>query len=184
MRTRFPCVLALPLLVLAATASLAQVSTSFALEESTFNAGGHPADGVTLLSTSYSITLDSIGDGIAAAAIASGSYSIDSGFVPAYPPPTEVQGLSLPDLQNLIWLPNATATGGYNLYRGLLSSISGLSYGSCAQQNIPAVTTTDLTAVPGGDGYFFLVTAENTLDEDGTKGKNSAGAQRLGTVCP
>jgi hypothetical protein len=183
MRTRL--VFLLPTLLLSLeTAPLAQVSTSFALDESHFNAGGHPDGGATPFSTSYRITLDSIGDGVAAAGISSVSYRIDSGFVPSYPPPTEVLGVNLTNVQTLVWLPNATATGGYDVYRGLVSALSGLSYGSCVQQNLPVSTAIDTATAPAGDGYFFLVTAENTLNQNGTKGKDSFGTTRLGTLCP
>ena len=35
-----------------------------------------------------------------------------------------------------------------------------------------------------GEGYFYLVTAENRLDEEGTKGFSHDGPEREGTVCP
>lgn len=164
-------------------AALAQSSASFGLAEHTFNAGGHPADGIVMFSPSYRITLDSIGDSMAGR-LSSASYAMDSGFVPAYPAPLEVQGLGFTNVQTLVWIPTPSATGGYNLYRDLLSTLQGLSYGSCAQQNLPQATTTDTTPVPANNGYFFLVTGENTLNEEGSKGSDSAGTERLGTICP
>ncbi len=66
-------------LLLSGTA-LAQTSTSFKLEEYTFNSGGTPSQGVNLTSTSFSITLASIGDTVVAAGLSSSSYQADVGF--------------------------------------------------------------------------------------------------------
>ena len=48
-------------------------------------------------------------------------------------------------------------------------------YGNCEQQEITGETTTDTDTPPGGDGYFYLVTAENRVDEEGTKGTDGEG---------
>jgi hypothetical protein len=34
------------------------------------------------------------------------------------------------------------------------------------------------------DGFFYLVTVENRLSEEGTKGFDSGGGERTGSACP
>jgi hypothetical protein len=83
----------------------------------------------------------------------------------------------------LVWEPEPSA-GRYNLYRAALGTLGGLAYGACAQQDLTSATTNDATAVPAGSGLFFLVTVENRLREEGSKGFRSSGTERTGTVCP
>ena len=45
-------------------------------------------------------------------------------------------------------------------------------------------TTTDGDTPSSSQGYFYLVTVENRLDEQGPKGIDSYGAPRQGNVCP
>ena len=59
---------------------LAQTSTSFTLEEYTFNAGGGPSQGVQLSSSSFRITVTSIGETVVATGLGSGSFGIEAGF--------------------------------------------------------------------------------------------------------
>jgi hypothetical protein len=74
--------------------------------------------------------------------------------------------------------------GTYNLYRDLMSNLVGLGFGDCQQQDLPTSTTTDDDALAVGDGFFYLVTAENKLAEEGTKGSQSNGSEREGNACP
>jgi hypothetical protein len=164
-------------------AALAQESASHKLEEHTFNAGGHPAGGVNPASASHQITLGSIGDPFASQLSFGDSNVVASSFLLAYPPPGEVGGLLFVDNVALVWDASA-ASGTYSLYRGLIGSLSGLGFGACLQQNIPAATTTDATLPVVGEGFFYLVTVENLLGEEGTKGFTSGGAERLGSACP
>jgi hypothetical protein len=166
-----------------ASSALAQQSSSYNISDHALNAGGHPDAGVVLTSSSYRITLGAIGDSIVAPVLSSVSYHMDGSFTSRYPPPGEVGGLSFTDEQTLQWLPEPSV-GDYNLYRGLISNLSSLGYGQCEQQDLTDETATDSDAVPAGDGYFYLVTAENRLDEEGPKGSDSSGIRRLGTVCP
>jgi hypothetical protein len=161
----------------------AQQSAGYALTEHALNAGGDPWNGVALASTSYRITLDAIGDAVAGTMAASGSFQMNGGFVAAYPPPGEALGLAFSDKVTLAWTPDESA-GDYNLYRDLMSDLSGLGYGDCERQDLPAASTTDTELPPAGNGYFYLVSVENRLDEEGTKGLDSAGSERLGVVCP
>ena len=117
--------------------------------------------------------------------LSSASYSMGGGFGEAYPPPGEVANLAfLSDDQTLEWDPEKSA-GIYNLYRDLLSGLSG-DPGQCHESSIASATTTD-TDVPvsAGDGFFYLVTVENRLGEEGTKGFDSgAGERGNSSPCP
>lgn len=69
-------------------AALAQSSASCTIEQGVFNAGGNPSP--VLTSTRFKMTLDAIGDGIAAASLSSASYVSRAGLVPGYPSPREI----------------------------------------------------------------------------------------------
>ncbi len=167
------------------SAALAQTSTSFTLEEYTLNSGGTPSQGVDLTSASFSITLASIGDTVVATGLSSSSFEADVGFDAAYPPPGEVAAacgagepcLLFTDSETLTW-PAEPSAGVYNLYRDDISN----GFGNCEEQDITGTTTTD-TATPI-TAFFYLVTVENRLDEEGTKGFESDATERLGAVCP
>ncbi len=163
--------------------ALAQQSASFKLEEHSFNAGGHPEAGSFPTSASFRITLHSVGDAISGRGLSSASFNLDACFSSAYPPPGEVTNLMFADKDTLEWDPEKSV-GDYNLYRDLISNIDGLLFGACTEENISGPTTDDMAVVPDDDGYFYLVTAENRLDEEGTKGFQSDTSEREGTVCP
>ncbi len=169
-------------LALSGTA-LAQTSTNFTLEEYTLNSGGTPSQGVDPTSVSFSITLASIGDGVVATGLASSSFGMEVGFDVAYPPPGEVGGLLLTDKQTLVWSAEQSA-GVYNLYRDDTSN----GYGNCEQQDLAATMTTDAATPTTNNTFFYLVTVENRLAEEGTKGFRGDGTERLGAtelpVCP
>ena len=95
----------------------------------------------------------------------------------------EVTNLRFVDGDTLEWDPEKSV-GSYNLYRDLISNITGLDFGGCEQQELTSPTTDDTDAVPADDAYFYLVTAENRLAEEGTKGFRSDTTEREGTVCP
>ncbi len=169
---------------------LAQTSTNFKLEEYTLNAGGTPSQGVELTSTSFSITLASIGDGVVATGLSSSSFEADVGFDAAYPPPGEVAAtcgasgepcLVFTDSETLTW-PAEPSAGVYNLYRDDISN----GFGDCEEQDIAGTTATD-TATPT-TAFFYLATVENRLAEEGTKGFQGNATERLGgvdlPVCP
>ena len=187
--------LALLILLLVVSPALAQQSASFKLEEHTFNAGGNPNQGVFPASASFRFTLDSLGENAVAIGLTSPSFQLDSGFPTAYPPPAEVEGLLLTDNVTLVWNIEKSI-GSYNLYKDLLSSLSTLNYGTCTQEDIADETTTDVAVPSSGNGFFYLVTAENKLTEEGTKGAcvdgtgdnqcegGTSAAERLGLACP
>ncbi|MDQ7008223.1 MAG: hypothetical protein Q9Q40_13440 [Acidobacteriota bacterium] len=162
---------------------LAQQSASYRLDEHVINLGGRPDDGVTASSASYRISLDSLGEAVVRAGLSSASFRMDGSFAGAYPPPGEVSGLRFTDDTTLVWDPEKSV-GVYDVYRDALAAVSGGGYGTCWQEDLAGTTTTD-PDVPGpGSGFFYLVTAENRLGEEGTKGSDSGGAPRGGSACP
>ena len=156
---------------------LAQQSPSYRLTEQTFNAGGHPADGVVMTSPSHRVRLDAVGEAVAGAGLSAASFHLIGGFTSAYPPPGEVAGLHFVGTTTLAWSPEQSV-GTYNLYRDLLSTLPSLGYGACQQSSLALETATDTGTPPVGNGWFYLVTAENRLSEEGTKGRDAAGAER------
>jgi len=167
--------------VLAATPAVAQSSAHYRLEQGVFNAAGHPAQGVTLESASYRISLDSLAEDVVAVGLASASYQVDSGWAPAYRPPGLVEGLRFVSAETLEWEPVSGADS-YNLYRSKLIYVT--DYGLCFEDNVTSTTTSDPEPPPDGGCFFYLVTAENSLNEEGSKGSTSDGEQRLGLTCP
>lgn len=169
---------------IAATPVAAQQSASFKLTERVLNAGGHPAHGVVMASASFLITLDALGDGVVQVGMSSASYRMEAGFASGYPPPGEVTDLLFTSRQTLEWDAELSA-GSYNLYRDAVGNLSELDYGACQQPGLSDEMTTDSDLPLPGEAFFYLVTAENRLGEEGTKGFQGDGTtERLGTVCP
>lgn len=162
----------------------AQTSASYKLQEHTFNSGGHPSNGTNPTAAGVSITLGAIGDSAGAQVFSSASFRIQGNFVTAYPPPGEVMNLRLSaNKQTLSW--NAEASSGtYSLYRDSLGVLPGLGYGGCLQQGIAGTSTDDTELPSSAAGFFYLVTVDNRLGEEGSKGFDSEGATRAGTQCP
>lgn len=171
-------------MILVTLPALAQESPSYKLTEHVLNAGGHPDSGTVMTSAGFRISLDAMGEGIVGNNLSGPSFRMDGGFGTAYPPPGEVSGLSFSDKQILNWNPERSV-GVYNLYRDLMSNLSGLGYGECHEQDMVVATVTDADEPPGNDGYFYLVTAENRLGEESVKGSDSGGATRVNaSPCP
>ena len=164
--------------VLVGGAALAQTSTNYDLEENSFNSGGNPANGATASSTSFLLSIDAIGN-LSAHGLSSTGFTLDAGFVGAYPPPVEVTGLVFTSATDFEWDPFA-GIGTYNVYRGTISSFDP-DYGGCSQPGLTTNSASDGDAVPS-PGFFYLVTTENNLLEEGTKGSNDLG-ERTGTFC-
>ena len=159
-------------------AALAQTSTNHDLEEHSLNSGGNPANGATPSSTSFQLSVDAIGT-ISAHGLSSTSFMLDAGFVGAYPPPLEVTNLIFTGVNDFEWDP-FPGIGTYNVYRGTIPSFDP-DYGSCSQPGLTTNSASDRDPVPSS-GFFFLVTTENRLAEEGTKGSNDLG-ERTGTFC-
>ena len=161
---------------------LAQESPSYKIKESVFNAGGHPKDGAILTSASYRIKLDSAGEGVVAAGVVSASFHMDGGFMEAYPPPAEVHDFVFSNKNMMAW-DFEKSTGTYNVYRDLMSSLSGGGFGTCFAQGLAQPAGSDPNSPPVNNGWFYLVTAENRLREEGSKGYRSSGNER-GNAAP
>lgn len=171
------------LLLVSATGAPAQTSATYELKESVLNAGGHPSQGAVLSSASYRIKLDSIGEGLLGSALGSASFHVDGGFTGAYPPPGEVRGDVFTSKTLLAWNPEKSA-GVYNVYRNTIASLPG-TFGACLGGGVTVASYTDTTIPVAGTGYFYLITVENRLGEEGTKGTQTSGAQRTNsTACP
>lgn len=170
-------------LVGAGTSALAQQSASYRMDEHVLNQGGRPAGGVTASSASYRVSLDSLGEALVRAGLSSASYRMDGSFGSAYPPPGEVVGVRFADSETLTWDPEPSV-GVYEVYRDGLAAIAGGGYGTCWQQDVAGESVTDSDPIAPGEGFFYLVTARNRLDEEGTKGRDSAGSERAGSACP
>ena len=166
------------------SAVIAQESASFRVTESVWNAGGHPHDGAVLASSSFSVTLDGIGESAPPTSMRSASFGVMLGFVGQFPPPREVVGLDFIDEESLTWVPERSA-GTYNVYRDDLGALPAGGYGACWQARLVAPAAFDPEAPASGQGAFYLVTAENRLGEESTKGCASDGTERPNTApCP
>jgi len=166
----------------AGSLSFAQQSASYRLAEQAFNAGGNPSQGTVLTSTSYRIRLDAIGDAVGGGALTAPSFHIGGGFIAPYPPPGEVRNVRFSAPTSMVW-DHEVSVGAYNIYRGTVGSFAG--YGACFQSDLP----TEVATIPGspstGQAFYFLVTAENTINDEGTKGFASSGAMRPNaSPCP
>ena len=170
--------------LLLGASALAQHSASYNISDHVFNAGGHPDAGTVLTSDSFRISLDLIGDGAVGLTLGSASFRMGGSFAACYPPPGEVPDLRFSEVGVLEWEPERSM-GTYNLYRDLVSSLAGGDYGECEQYGLPGESAIDNDPVPVGDGFFYLVTVENRLGEEGTKGLDSAGSERSNpNFCP
>ena len=162
--------------------SFAQQSASYKLEEWAFNAGGNPSQGILLTSTSYRIRLDAIGDAAGGGALTAPSFHIGGGFIAPYPPPGEVQNLRFSAPTSMEW-DQVVSIGSYNIYRGTVGSFAG--YGTCLQSGLPTEAASIPASPSPGQAFFFLVTAENTINDEGTKGFASSGAMHPNaSPCP
>ncbi len=163
---------------------LAQESPNYKLWEHVFNAGGHPPDGIVLTSSNYQITSGSAGDTVVGTNLSSVSFQMEGGFSASYPPPGEVASLRFTDEETLAWNPDRSI-GTYQLYRGSVSDLPTLGYGTCEQPGLTAPIASEADPLPVGEGYFYLVTARNRLSEEGTKGSDSADSERANAdPCP
>jgi hypothetical protein len=163
---------------------LAQTSTTYTQSEHVFNAAGRPSQAVSPSSTSFKISLESVGEALAGVTMAGASFRLGSGLDAAYAPPGEVVGLQvLDDLQTIVWSPEPASTT-YNVYAGPLSSLPG-GFGACAVARVATTSTVDPVLPGPGSGVFYLVTGTNRLWTEGTKGWTSGGAERTNSdPCP
>jgi len=174
----FPAII----LVMLPVIVLGQSSTSYTVSDHNFNSGGHPAGGQIPSSASYRLTLDVVGSPATGDPMTGPSYTAGGGFAASYLPPGEVAAIWFGDLQTLNW-DAESSTGTYNVYRDSLSNLP--DYSGCWREDLVATTTIDTESPATGQGYFYLVTAENLLSEEGSRGNDSTGTERTaGAVCP
>jgi hypothetical protein len=158
------------------TPAIAQQSASYRLKESVLNSGSHPAQGTVLSSPSFKLKIDSVGEGLIRMALSSSSYHLDAGFVGAYLPSGEVNWLGFINKTVLRWNPEKSV-GVYNVYREPISSLPG-AFGTCLARGLQVTNYNEPTVPLSGTGYYYLITAENRLGEEGTKGFRSSGTER------
>ena len=171
------------LLAIAAVPAFAQSGPSYSIASHTFNAGGHPDDGVVPASASFVISLDSVGDAISPGMLSSTSYSIHAGFAMTYGPPGRVDGLVFDDDTSMRWNV-ARAAGTYNLYREGLDTVALATPATCLEPAVPAPMAFDVEEPATGDGFYYLVTARNLLLEESASGSGTSGVPRPFTPCP
>ena len=160
-------------ILLAITDARAQSSASYSLEELSLNSGGSPDNGVILSSTSFRITLGTLGESLTHVRLVGTTLIQEGGFASLNPPPEEVTNLRFNDETTFTWDPQPVAE--YEVYRGTLSSFPG-TFGLCFANAVAGESTTDATMPPSGGGYFYLVTARNRLLEESPKGYGSDGS--------
>ena len=117
--------------------------------------------------------------------LGSASNQLGGGFVTVYPPPSEVQQLRFSDKVTLLWNPESSV-GTYNLYRGALTSLSGLGD---RERVGPTPSPARPRRIPirplRAWASSISVTAKNLLQEEGIKGRASSGALRANLApCP
>ena len=98
-----------------ANVCLAQQSSSYKLSEQTFNAGGHPANGVVLASTSFTVRLDAIGGSFAGIG-GPGRTAQTAASLRRTRRRVKCSRSSFLDATTLKWRPERSA-GVYSLYR-------------------------------------------------------------------
>ncbi len=147
----------------------AQESASYRQTERVLNSGGTPAQGVEVASAGYRVTLSSLGGGLYPGVGAGAGADL---------PPGEVAGLLFTAPQTLVWDPEPSA-GTYNVYRAAIATLDSGAFGDCLAPGGALPSATDPAEPAAGAGFFYLVTVENRLREEGTKG-----AGRGGTFCP
>ena len=166
-----------------ASGAAAQEGARFHLREHARNAGGSPVGGTVLTSARFRLNPSAIGDAAVQHALAGGRFRGDGGFAATYPAPGEVLGIRFAgDGETLSWDAERSA-GHYNVYRDLVGELPALGFGACHESSVADTSTIDPELPAVGTGFFYLVTAANRLQEEGTKGHSSTGAER-GNAAP
>ncbi|MDQ7005778.1 MAG: thrombospondin type 3 repeat-containing protein [Acidobacteriota bacterium] len=88
-----------------------------------------------------------------------------------------------PEGGELAWSPETGALS-YNVYRVAASDISSLNYGTCRARRVTAPLYREITPVPAGQAFCYVVTVM-TAGGEGSMGQASSGAERSNLrTCP
>ncbi|HKQ97748.1 MAG TPA: hypothetical protein VJV75_07735 [Candidatus Polarisedimenticolia bacterium] len=163
---------------------LAQSSPSYRLTGQVLNAGGRPEQAIVPASPAYRLSIESIGGEFSGSAQVATTYRLAAGLAFLGAPPGEVSGLQiLGDEATLQWSAEPRSMA-YNVYRGNLAMPPG-GFGVCVHARVEATVVVEAEDPPVGAGFFYLVTGESLLEEEGTKGSTSAGTERPNPApCP
>ena len=104
-------------------------------------------------------------------------------FFQGYLPPGEVQGLRWLSGSHLAWDADPASVT-YNVYRDGLAGLPG-THGECLADEVGGTAYAEATNPAPGAGFFYLVTAENRLNEESSRGVQSDGNPRSElNACP
>lgn len=159
----------------AAPAAFGQQSASYRLTEAVFNSGGHPGPGGAVTSPSYLVRMDAIGGSFSDHRLTGASFQLAGDFISAYPPPSPVTGLGFSASNALQWNQERSA-GVYNVYRGTLSTpplASDMS--TCLLSGLTSRSAPDPATPPPMTAFYYLVSAENLLGEEGPSRVDASG---------
>lgn len=164
--------------------AFAQSSASYQLTGQVLNSGGRPEQAIVSASPAYRLGVESIGGDFSGVAQSAASFRLAGGLAFLGAPPGEVTGLEvLGDAATLRWAAEPRSTA-YNVYRGALAMPPG-GFGVCAHARVEGIVVVEPLDPPIGAGFFYLVTGESLLREEGTKGYTSDGTERANSApCP
>jgi hypothetical protein len=175
--------LALGCVLFSPAVTSAQSSADYRITHLSADSGGHPGQAPILTTTDFQISLGSVGGPPGTQVLITPSYRVNGGFTASLTPPGEVMHLmALADGATLIWDWDP-ASEAFNVYRDPIGSLT-TTFGSCLPR-IGDRQWMDRDLPPAGEGFFYFVTGENALYEEGTKGFMSNGQERPNRMaCP
>jgi len=157
--------------------AIAQSSANYKTSDHVFNNGGGPSAFPPPSSVGFQISLHSIGDPFGTVSASSVGFQLQGSFVVTYRPPGEVMGLDFLDRITLAWLPEPSV-GDYNVYRSEIPELVLGDTGLCLATQVTDRLIYDPFDPDPGHAWFYLVTASNRLDQEGTKGYRSNFSER------